>query len=186
MQLRRDRLTCFSFAIIFCIIILFYQYHYASNESSQTVKFISTIIKNEKFRILPNKYSTIWFKENCFQIAESHKFTVENIPKYLNKARLSPNKICQDFVTKFDALFRLEEIHGSLKLSSIYLKKMKQYFNNNDALIEQIKNQKNIYINIYFLKRIIKIYNRHTHEEMLYNYMRSQRPQTKSEQSAEI
>ena len=38
---------------------------------------------------------------------------------------------------------------------------------------------------MYLLKRIIKIYNRHTHEEMLYNYMRSRRPQTKSEQSAE-
>ena len=35
------------------------------------------------------------------------------------------------------------------------------------------------------LKRIIKIYNRYTHEEMLYNYMRSQRPQTKSEISPE-
>ncbi|CAF4816367.1 unnamed protein product, partial [Rotaria sp. Silwood1] len=143
MQLRRDRLTYFSFIIIFCIIFLFYQYQYASNDSSRIVPFISTIIKNEKFKILPNEYSTIWFKENCFQIKSSHKFAVDNIPNYLNKARLSTNQICQDFVKKFDALFRLEEIHGSLKLSPIYLKKIKQYFNNNDALIEQIKNQVN-------------------------------------------
>ncbi|CAF3857080.1 unnamed protein product [Rotaria sordida] len=174
MQLRRDRLTYVFLIIIFCITILFYQYHYASNQSSQTVQSISKIIKNEKFRILSNEYSTIWFQEHCFQIKDSHKLVVDNIPKYLNKARLSTNQICQDFVKKFDALFRLEEIHGSLKLSSIYLKKINQYFNNDATLVEQIKNQ-----------RIIKIYNRHTHEEMLYNYMRSQRPQTKSEQSAE-
>ena len=39
--------------------------------------------------------------------------------------------------------------------------------------------------NLFFLKRIIKIYNRYTYEEILYNYMRSQRPQTKSEISSE-
>ena len=44
---------------------------------------------------------------------------------------------------KFDALFRLQEIHGSLKLSTIYLKKIYRYLNNDKTLIQQIKNQVN-------------------------------------------
>jgi len=49
-----------------------------------------------------------------------------------------------------------------------------------------IDTRSKIYVIYFFLlKRIIKIYNRYTHEEMLYNYMRSQRPQTKSEISSE-
>ncbi len=112
---------------------------------------------------------------------------------YLYKKKFSFFFFNREFTNKFDALFRLEEIYGSLKLSSIYLKKINQWLHNDETLIGQIKNQVNTmncfqkikYLIIFFLKRIIKIYNRHTHEEMLYNYMRSQRPQTKNEQSAE-
>jgi hypothetical protein len=50
----------------------------------------------------------------------------------------------REFTKKFDALFRLEEIHGSLKVSSIYLKKINQWLHNDEALIEQIKEQVNI------------------------------------------
>ena len=94
-------------------------------------------------------------------------------------------------VKKFDGLFRLEEIYGSLKLSPIYLKKVNVWLRNDATLLEQIKKQvKFIYYYLinevrFFLKRIIKIYNRYTHEEMLYNYMRSQRPQIKSDISAQ-
>jgi len=112
-----------------------------------------------------------------------------------NKFYLFESLFCflnRNFVKKFDSLFRLEEIYGSLKISSIYLKKINQWLHNDESLIEQIKRQVNpiLYLEVktreyLFLKRIIKIYNRHTHEEMLYNYMRSQRPQSKSEQSAE-
>jgi hypothetical protein len=132
----------------------------------------------------------IWFQNHCFQIKDSDKLAIENLQTYLNNARLSTNEICREFTKKFDALFRLEEIHGSLKVSPIYLNKINQWLHNDETLIEQIKKQvfsKNEIFNlfVFFLKRIIKIYNRHTHEEMLYNYMRSQRPQSKSEQSAE-
>ncbi len=49
--------------------------------------------------------------------------------------------LTRDFTKKFDALFRLEEIHGSLKLSPIYLKKVNQWLNNDETLLEQIKQQ---------------------------------------------
>jgi hypothetical protein len=100
----------------------------------------------------------------------------------------------RDFAQRFDDLFRLEEIFGSLKLSPVYLKKINQWLQNDERLLKQIKRQVNRTLDFFALGRvniehsfqhIIKIYNRQTHEEMLYNYMRSQRPQTKSEQSAE-
>ncbi|CAF0748762.1 unnamed protein product [Adineta steineri] len=116
----------------------------------------------------------MWYRKHCFQIKESDKLAIENLVKYLNNARLSTNEICQEFVKKFDALFRLEEIYGALQISPIYLKKINKWLHNDETLIGQIKKQ-----------RIIKVYNRHTHEEMLYNYMRSQRPQSKNEQSAD-
>ena len=47
----------------------------------------------------------------------------------------------RDFVEKFDALFRLEEIYGALKLSPIYLKKINRWLNNDEQLVKQIKNQ---------------------------------------------
>ncbi|CAF2236593.1 unnamed protein product [Rotaria magnacalcarata] len=175
MQSRRLELMCLLFTIIFCIIISIYQYYFVLNLPSQSILFTSAKLKSDKFRILPNEHSSIWFQKNCFQIKQrSDNLAIANIPKYLNNARSSTNQICKDFVQKFDAVFRLEEIHGSLKISPVYLQKINRYFNKDAKLVEQIKNQ-----------RIIKIYNRHTHEEMLYNYMRSRRPQTKSEQSAE-
>jgi len=58
---------------------------------------------------------------------------------------------------KFDALFRLEEISASLKLSSIYLKKVNQWLHNDKTLIEKIRKQVNrinylIYIECFFFK----------------------------------
>lgn len=95
----------------------------------------------------------------------------------------------REFTTKFDDLFRLEEIIGSLKISPTYMTKINLWLHNDQKLIEQIKKQVELtelspFLPLHF-QRVIKIYNRYTHEEMLYNYMRSQRPQTKNEQSPE-
>ncbi|CAF1033146.1 unnamed protein product [Rotaria sordida] len=157
---------------LFFLIILFYQLHYKS-ELSIPIE-IPILSKSETFKIVSNEYSSLWYQKYCFKNKLSQKLVLENLPQYLNNARVSTNKICQQFATKFDALFRLEEIYGLLKLSPVYLNKINQWLHNDELLIEQIKKQ-----------RIIKIYNRYTHEEMLYNYMRSQRPQTKNEISPE-
>ncbi|CAF4763418.1 unnamed protein product, partial [Rotaria sp. Silwood2] len=45
------------------------------------------------------------------------------------------------FATTFNALFRLEEIYGLLKLSPVYLNKVNQWLHNDATLIEQIKKQ---------------------------------------------
>ncbi|CAF0791586.1 unnamed protein product [Adineta ricciae] len=116
----------------------------------------------------------VWYREKCFRNKHADHLAIENLPKYLQNARTSTNEACQKFVQKFDALFRLEEIYGALEISPIYLKKINGWLRNDEQLVEQIKKQ-----------RIIKIYNRYTHEEMLYNFMRSKRPQSKSEQSAQ-
>ncbi|UJR23569.1 hypothetical protein I4U23_026557 [Adineta vaga] len=174
MQLRRDGSTFFLLIILFFLIILFYQHHYTNSqyfEQSQIKPIIST---KEKFRSFIDKHSSIWYRQKCFRNKDSNRLAIENLPKYLNNARSSTNELCQEFVKKFDALFRLEEIHGSLQISPIYLKKINKWLHNDEQLLEQIKKQ-----------RIIKIYNQYTHEEMLYNYMRSKRPQSKSEQSAQ-
>ena len=47
----------------------------------------------------------------------------------------------RDFAVRFDALFRLEEIYGVLKLSPTYLKKIKQWLHNDEQLLEQIRKQ---------------------------------------------
>lgn len=100
----------------------------------------------------------------------------------------------REFAATFDALFRLDEIYGLLKLSPAYLNKVKQWLHNDETLLEQIRKQ--VYLVFYqewkrpfelypLLQLIIKVYNRYTHEEMLFNYMRSQRPQMKSDISPE-
>lgn len=64
---------------------------------------------------------------------------------------------CREFTKTFDAIFRLEEIHGSLKISPIYLKKINQWLHNDEELLQQIKNQvirtrnRSITYNEYFL-----------------------------------
>lgn len=171
---RRD-LTAFIFIIfVFLLVVLFYQHRYASDLTRRTSSFTFISRINEKFRLKNVDKTNLWFRENCFQLDSTSQFAVEHLPTYLTKARTTNNKFCENFVEKFDALFRLEDIYGVLKLSPIYLKKINRWLNNDEKLIKKIKNQ-----------RIIKIYNRHTHEEMLYNAMRSRRPQTKSEQSPE-
>ncbi|CAF3363057.1 unnamed protein product [Rotaria sp. Silwood1] len=169
--LRDTSILIFIF-IFFLLIIVFYQLNYQIEPSIS--REIIILSKSEKFKIVSNEYSSLWFQKLCLKTTLSEKLVVENLPQYLNNARLSTDNICRQFATKFDALFRLEEIYGLLKLSPVYLNKVNQWLHNDTILIEQLKKQ-----------RIIKIYNRYTHEEMLYNYMRSQRPQTKSEISPE-
>ncbi|CAF3833583.1 unnamed protein product [Rotaria magnacalcarata] len=153
---------------IFLLIILFYQLQY-SIDSSASIKILVSQ-NNEKFKNISNEYSSLWYQKHCLKTKLAQKLVVEDLVKYLNNAHTSKNQICRQFATIFNALFRLEEIYGLLKLSPVYLNKINQWLHNDQVLIEQIKEQ-----------RIIKIYNRYTHEEMLYNYMRSQRPQTKSD-----
>ncbi|CAF0786926.1 unnamed protein product [Adineta steineri] len=172
MQLRRDVPIFFFLLITIFLLILLFQLHYTVDPSTRAG--LSKLIKNQKFRILTNKYSSLWYQTNCFQVQQSQKLVLEKLPEYLKNSHSSKNEICRQFATIFNALFHLDEIYGSLKLSPIYLKKINQWLHNNDVLLEQIRKQ-----------RIIKVYNRYTHEEMLYNYMRSQRPQTKSEISSE-
>jgi hypothetical protein len=47
----------------------------------------------------------------------------------------------RQFATIFNALFRLDEIYGSLKLSSVYLNKVNQWLRNDETLLAQIKKQ---------------------------------------------
>ncbi|CAF3583204.1 unnamed protein product [Rotaria socialis] len=153
---------------IFLLLILFYQLKYTIDPSVSIKVPVSQ--NNEKFKIISNEYSSLWYQKHCLKTKLAQKLVVEDLVKYLNNAHTSKNQICRQFATIFYAIFRLEEMYGLLKLSPVYLNKINQWLHNDQILIEQIKKQ-----------RIIKIYNRYTHEEMLYNYMRSQRPQTKSD-----
>ena len=71
----------------------------------------------------------------------AQQLVVENLPRYLNNARSSRHKPCREFAARFDALFRLEEIYGLLKLSPVYLKKINQWLHGDQRLIEQIRKQ---------------------------------------------
>ena len=53
------------------------------------------------------------------------------------------------FTKKFDALFRLEEIYSSLKISPIYLKKINQWLHDDETLLEQIKKQVDLFLQNY-------------------------------------
>lgn len=168
MQIRRELSILFFLTFLFLFTILLYRLNTSTDSSAVKIYNI------HKFRIRFNEKSSTWYQENCFNLKSSGELAVEKYPEYLHAAHLSDNKFCQEFVKRFDALFRLDDIYGSLKLSPIYLKKVSQWLNNNEDLLKQMQKQ-----------RIIKIYNRYTHEEMLYNYLRSQRPQAKSDISPE-
>ena len=47
----------------------------------------------------------------------------------------------REFAEKFNDLFRLEEIVGSLKISPTYMTKINQWLHDDQTLIEQIKKQ---------------------------------------------
>ncbi len=49
----------------------------------------------------------------------------------------------RQFLTTFNALFRLDEIYGLLKLSPVYLKKINQWLHNDEILLRQIRKQVN-------------------------------------------
>lgn len=71
----------------------------------------------------------------------AQQLVLENLPRYLNHARSSRHKPCREFAATFDALFRLEEIYGLLKLSPVYLKKINRWLHGDERLIEQIRKQ---------------------------------------------
>ncbi|CAF0743136.1 unnamed protein product [Adineta ricciae] len=171
-QLRREVSIFFLLLTLGFLVILLYQLHYTVDPTKRFTS--SNLSKNQHFEILNDEYPSSWYRKYCFRLKPTQILAVDKLPKYLKTARLSNDKNCQRFVTIFDALFRLDEIVGALKVSSVYLEKINQWLHNDESLLEQIRQQ-----------RIIKVYNRYTHEEMLYNYMRSRRPQTKSEVSSE-
>lgn len=59
MQLSRRGPMLLFIPVIFFLIILFYQQNYVSNELLQSVKYKSSIITAQKFRIVSNKYSSV-------------------------------------------------------------------------------------------------------------------------------
>jgi 5-bromo-4-chloroindolyl phosphate hydrolysis protein len=56
---------------------------------------------------------------------------------------LQKNDVSRQFVTRFNALFRLDEIYGLLKLSPVYLNKINQWLHNDELLLKQIRKQVN-------------------------------------------
>ncbi|CAF1118326.1 unnamed protein product [Adineta ricciae] len=172
MQLRREASIFFLLLTLGFLVILLYQLHYTVDPAKRLTSLNSP--KHQHFEILTDEYPSSWYRKYCFRLNPTQILAMDKLPKYFKTARLSNDKNCQRFVTTFDALFRLDEIVGALKVSSVYLEKINQWLHNDESLLEQIRQQ-----------RIIKVYNRYTHEEMLYNYMRSRRPQTKSEISSE-
>ncbi|CAF4562493.1 unnamed protein product, partial [Rotaria sp. Silwood2] len=124
---------------LFFLIILFYRFHYKIEPSTPIE--IPILLKSEKFKIVSNEYSSLWYQKHCLKSKLTEKLVVENLSQYLNNARSSTNKICRQFATTFNALFRLEEIYGLLKLSPVYLNKVNQWLHNDATLIEQIKKQ---------------------------------------------
>ena len=68
----------------------------------------------------------------------------------------------------FGAMFEIELTYGKIKLGDEFKLKVKRWLDNKDELVEQVYNQK-----------VIKIFNRYYHDEMIYNSLRGKRPQTK-------
>ncbi|CAF1061312.1 unnamed protein product [Didymodactylos carnosus] len=118
------------------------------------------------------EHSPVWYEQQCF--STHTPLLLENLYAYLSKTQMFSIKACRQLEDKFNSIFRVDEIYGALKLSPVYLKKVKQWLNNDEQLIAQIRNQK-----------ILKVYNRYTHEEMIYNSIRGKRPQSTSELSPE-
>ena len=65
-------------------------------------------------------------------------------------------------------MFEMEVNYGKIKLGADFKLKVKRWLDNKDELVEQAYNQK-----------VIKIFNRYYHDEMIYNGLRGKRPQTK-------
>ncbi|CAF4972029.1 unnamed protein product [Rotaria socialis] len=124
---------------IFLLIILFYQLKYTIDPSVSIKVPVSQ--NNEKFKIISNEYSSLWYQKHCLKTKLAQKLVVEDLVKYLNNAHTSKNQICRQFATIFYAIFRLEEMYGLLKLSPVYLNKINQWLHNDQILIEQIKKQ---------------------------------------------
>ena len=89
-------------------------------------------------------------------------------------------------------MFTIEEVFSEMKLPKQYENKVKGWLNNDDKVFSQIKKQVLIIINskrgskffFLFWKKIIKLYNKYMHEEMIYNPVRGKRPQPKESETA--
>ena len=88
MQMRRDRLPFFPLIIIVTIIVLLHQYHYLSDESSGTLSPVSTVMPNEKFKTLPNKYSSVMllFGKTSFLRKQIHYLEMVSRTLFQNKS----------------------------------------------------------------------------------------------------
>ncbi|CAF1089861.1 unnamed protein product, partial [Didymodactylos carnosus] len=160
-QLKRDACSiCLLFSVV--LFLTFAYLHLNDSLNGQQTPFTMT---------LPDK-SPMWYQQHCFNTESP--LLLENLYTYISQTRKSSIEACRQLANKFDSIFRLDEIYGSLKLSPIYLKKVKKWLNNDEQLITQIRKQK-----------ILKVYNRYTHEEMIYNSIRGKRPQSTSELSPE-
>ena len=65
-------------------------------------------------------------------------------------------------------MFELDESYGQIRLSEQFERKVQKWLNNDPTLMNQVQKQK-----------IIKLFNRHLYEEVIYNPLRGKRPQSK-------
>jgi len=123
------------------------------------------IIKTEGFY----KLKKTWFLTNCLK-ENFEKMSLEFLPEYIHAFENSELIECRKVAKLFDSMFELEKTYSDVNLNEKFAKKVLGWLDNNQEYLKQAHHQK-----------IIKLYNKFTNEEMIFNPLRGKRPIKKSE-----
>lgn len=114
-----------------------------------------------------------WFMKSCLK-EDFEKMSLEFLPDYIKKFEKSELMNCKNVGKIFNSMFELDSSYSELKLSDKFSKRVLGWLNNNEEYLKQAYKQK-----------IVKLYNKFTNEEMIFNPLRGKRPIKKPEISDE-
>ena len=99
-------------------------------------------------------------------LSNEHNLQIYDIEKYIKSLRNDSNDACRKVIQILDQIFDIDPSSRSLKYSNVgFVERVEQWFDNNETLIEELKNQK-----------IVTIYNKWSRVTSSYNTLRNKRP----------
>lgn len=153
------------------LVILIFVWHLNSNANLTAIsfsnhKYSDVLIASDIYKIKRS-----WFLNNC--LSENFgKMSLEFLPEYISKFESSTDSNCRNVARIFYSMFELEKLYSEVVLNEDFEKKVLKWLDNNPSYLQQAHRQK-----------VIKLYNKFLHEEMIFNPLRGKRPQAPNQLS---
>ena len=115
--------------------------------------------------------ASMFLRDKCLNGSLSIE-TFDQSLEYWRRVAASERPMCYDLLEKFESLYEVSAGQSHLTMPDELAEKAKGWLNNNEALFAKMTSQK-----------LLTVTNKYTHEQNVYNWLRSKRPSQASSMS---